>query len=156
VATVDRLIRVQEEDIPGEVEIELEATEVYSCDLEQTDANKLFRDVGDVLVKTNNLLVKGGAVASRLAAEDQHHRFAGALGLVLADGVVVIPAVPTGVGLRLGQHGTGDSKKCGQNQEAVHGVGFPMGNGDRKQAVRRRCPLVASRDSLVLLLFSFL
>jgi hypothetical protein len=34
VAAVDRLIRVQEEDIPGEVEIELEATEVYSCDLE--------------------------------------------------------------------------------------------------------------------------
>ena len=133
VAAVDCLVRVQEEDIPGEVEIEFEATEVYSGDLEQTDANKLVRDISDVLVKTNNLLVNGGAVASRLAAEDHHHRFAGALGLFLAGGVVGIPAVPAGVGLRLGQRGTRDSAKCGQNQEAVHGVGFPMGNGGGMQ-----------------------
>ena len=84
VAAVDRLVRIEEEGIPGQVEVELEAAQVDAGDLHQPDADESVGDVGDILVETNNLLVEIGAVASGLAAEDEEDRLAGSLCLGLA------------------------------------------------------------------------
>ena len=103
VAAVDRLVGVQEEHVPGQVVVELEAAQVHPGDLDQADADELVGDFGDVLVETNNLLVDRGAVASGLAAEDEEDRLAGPLRLGLRGGVVGVPAVLGGVELaRLG------------------------------------------------------
>src|SRR5262249_3571620 len=130
------------------VEVKLEAAEVHPGDLGQANADELVRDVRDVLMETNNLLVKGGTVASRLAAEDEEDRLAGALGLGPAGLVVGIPTVPGGGGRRPGRRAAGEREKGGQNQDAVH-------EGDLRRGTRggRRA---APRDSLALFLLGLL
>jgi hypothetical protein len=67
---------MHEEHGPGQVPVELIELEVELLDAQQADADEVIRNVG-YLVKTNNLLVELIAVASRVAAEHDHHRLAG-------------------------------------------------------------------------------
>jgi hypothetical protein len=77
--------------------VELEAAKVHAGDLHEPDADELVREVLDIGVETNNLLVNGGAVNSRLAAEDEEDGLSGPARLRQSLRVVGNPAVPRGV-----------------------------------------------------------
>ena len=72
--------------------IEVEQAEIGPLNPHETTAHELISNVGDFLVKTNNLFVDLRAVDSGLAAEDNEYRLAGPLRFRLGGSVVAIPA----------------------------------------------------------------
>jgi hypothetical protein len=73
---------MHEQRRPGQVPVELEEIEVDAGDAQQADADEALGDVFD-LGQTNDLFVETEAIASRVAAEHDHERLAGLLGLGL-------------------------------------------------------------------------
>jgi hypothetical protein len=91
VAAVDLLVGVQEEAVPGQVEVEIEEVEVEAGDPVEPDQDELFGDVGDLL-QTNNLFVKRFRVRSGHSPEDEEDRLAGLTCLGLGGVEAVEPA----------------------------------------------------------------
>src|SRR5262249_1526893 len=109
-AAVDLLVGVQEERRPGEVVVEVEHVEVDAAHVDHTGEDELPREVGDLLVETNNLFVEALAVQSALAAEDEEDRLAAVAGGGPCPGVV---GDPGGV-LIVTREGRGGAKAEGQ------------------------------------------
>jgi hypothetical protein len=118
VAAEDRLVRGQEEPVPGTVVIELEQVEVGPGDADEADPDELIGDLIEGFGETDNLPVEFGKVPSGLAAECDEQRLAGPLGLGLGGGVVGMPTGCLRVPL-LGDGGGHDEK--GNDDDCSHG-----------------------------------
>src|SRR6185295_8605870 len=64
-ASVDRLVRVEEENGEGEIVIELEQRQVQCVGLNQADADELVHYIGHPRIVTNQLFVESATVQSR-------------------------------------------------------------------------------------------
>jgi hypothetical protein len=128
VTAINGFVGIEEKNEPRQIVIEFKATQVHAGDFHQPYANKPLGNVRNFGIKTNNLLVEGGTVASRLAAKNDHQWLAGALGFGFGRGVIGQPTVLGGVGsARLGLGPTDSTKNDGAYQQKPRHDGYLSG-----------------------------
>ena len=80
-SAIDRAIRIQEKCGKGKIVVELEERKVQAVRLNDANAHKLFQQVLDPRVVTNNLSVEISASLSGDAPQHNQQRLARAFGL---------------------------------------------------------------------------